>query len=121
MYPNEQKTDATLQKWDERRAYKKRYNKDPKVKQMRAQKVIEKLKMEKARQMKDQAKGLDYSPGMCGPTGEFNDKEEKSTKPVAICRYCGLKGHVRRTSKKCLQYKKRVASIVASGQETGEW
>ena len=49
-------------------------------------------------------KGRDfYGPGIAGPNGEVAKIPYCEPVTPKVCKSCGLEGHVRRTSKKCLK------------------
>ena len=98
---------------DKQRRYAQKYHKQTKVKRARAQKLIEKLKSEKQKQLKDQLKGFSYKTGIKGPNKENGSTVSKNV-TVFYCRHCGEAGHKMRTNKKCKLYKQRTKAVVES-------
>jgi hypothetical protein len=106
---------------DEVKSYRRSYRKQERNKTRQMRKYYKKLKAGKQKIIADNCKCLIYSSGMSGPFNEDQKEEDKTNmqrtlkrkgtnqktnnENVKCTHYCGLMGHARMNSTKCLKNK----------------
>jgi len=100
------------QKNDSRRAREHEFKSQPKVKYRRRKATHDKIQAERSNAEESRKKGQAYGSGIAF-LGKKSIKNPPKTvdRQTAVCSSCGLAGHQRVTSKKCLLYKIFLCSL----------
>jgi hypothetical protein len=64
--------------------------------------------------------GVTYRSGIRVEDNNSDEEESGRSKNNNVCKFCGLSGHVRRSSRFCLQNKKRLQQEQEAAKETAE-
>jgi hypothetical protein len=113
-----------FQHTDDRDRYKRNYQQKSEVKAKRAESRNEKIKEQIRQDQLAVTQGATYRSGI-GVEDNNSDEQESGrsknrSKNNNVCKFCGLSGHMRRSSRFCLQNKKRLEQEQEAAKETAE-